>query len=228
MIKLYEVGGTVRDKFMGIPNKDNDFAVECDSFAEMRYYILSHGGSIYQERPQFGTIRGQYPGLGDADFTMCRKDGFYSDGRHPDSVMPGSILDDLARRDFTMNAIAKDLDTGEFIDPYDGRGDIEYGIIKCVGNTADRMNEDALRILRAMRFSITKNMRLHIDILDFLNPMYQPEYLLANVSRERIYEEMRKMFAASTIRSWQMMSRFPHIFMFCFDKMGIYLAPGLV
>ena len=79
-VRVFKVGGAVRDQFLNRPNKDVDFAVEAESYDVMRNYILENGGKIYLETPEFLTIRGRMPDLGDADFVLCRKDGKYSDG----------------------------------------------------------------------------------------------------------------------------------------------------
>lgn len=226
-MKIYEVGGTIRDEILGIPNKDKDYAVEAESYADMYEYILESGGTIWQERLEFGSIRAKMPKLGDADFTICRVDGFYSDGRHPDYIKPGTILDDLARRDFTMNAIARDIETGEIIDPYDGQGDIKRRIIYSVGNAEDRMNEDALRMFRAIRFAITKNMHIDFKIKKFILDIPDFRYLLYNVSQERIYEEMAKMFVHNTHLTWFYMNNFPKLFGWVFDNTNIRLMPTL-
>jgi len=125
MFQKFEVGGCLRDEFKGIPSKDVDFAVEAPSFEAMRDELIEDGFEIFEERPEFFTIRAKVPKgnpLEDrtrvADFVMCRKDGPSSDGRRPDFVEPGTIFDDLARRDFTVNAIARNAITGEIIDPH--------------------------------------------------------------------------------------------------------------
>jgi len=225
-MRIYEVGGTIRDEILGIPNTDKDYAVEANSYQEMVDYVINAGGVIWQERPEFLSIRANLPSVGNADFTLCRKDGFYSDSRHPDSVTVGTIYDDLARRDFTMNAIARDIYTGEIIDPYGGIEDIQYKVIYCVGEVVDRMNEDPLRMLRAIRFSITKNMILDGRIKDFLRNGGN-EFGLASVSTERIYDEMSKMFRHSTMNSWNKMNTYSNIFIYIFDTRGIKLIPSL-
>lgn len=123
-VKFYQVGGSVRDKIMGIKPHDIDFAIGAESFGAMREAILARGGKIFLEMEKFFTIRANLPELGSADFVLTRKDGSYSDGRRPDGVTVGTILDDLARRDFTMNAIAINVETGDILDPFDGTGDI--------------------------------------------------------------------------------------------------------
>lgn len=222
--KFYLVGGAVRDLVMGLPVKDYDYAVECDSYEDMRYAIIERGGKIFVENPEYLTIRaidiyGEITGLPKmaTDFVMCRKDGEYVDGRRPEDVTPGSLYDDLARRDFTVNAMAintldlsyggKDLhvDLENLIDPFDGRHDIACMKLRCVGNPYERLNEDTLRILRALRFHITKGFELsgllHEAILDqsFVEKMW-------NVSIDRVRDELDKCFRHDTIATMNVMS----------------------
>jgi tRNA nucleotidyltransferase (CCA-adding enzyme) len=163
MARFFQVGGSVRDKLLGVKSKDIDYAVECESFDAMREAILAKGGKIFVETPQYFTIRANVPVLGATDYVLCRKDGAYSDGRRPDSVEVGTIFDDLARRDFTVNAIAIDTETGALIDPHGGAQDLTARVLRCVGNPVDRFNEDRLRIFRAARFSLTKGLTVHLD-----------------------------------------------------------------
>ena len=153
MIKYYMVGGAVRDKILGIDPKyikDIDYSVEAPSYEAMKTELLKRGLEMFPIKEDYMTIRGKLNGVA-ADFVLCRKDGHYSDGRRPDTVEIGTLYDDLARRDFTMNAIALDEDDN-IIDPFDGRGDLHRGIIRCVGKATDRMREDSLRLIRAIRF----------------------------------------------------------------------------
>lgn len=206
--KFFQVGGSVRDKILGVKSKDIDYAVECESFDAMREEILKRGGKIFVETPQFLTIRAMMPKpFGAADFVLCRKDSATGDGRRPDFVTPGTILDDLARRDFTVNAMAIDIATGNMIDPHDGIGDCRRGLIRCVGDPLDRFNEDALRILRALRFTVTKDFDIESNtekaILHFSHPCN-----FKNVSTERIREELFKMFAKQSARSFRLLTDF--------------------
>lgn len=221
MVKYFLVGGTVRDKLMGLVPKDLDYAVECSSYEEMRQSILDRGGKLYLEKPEYLTIRAKIPGLGDADFTACRKEGAYSDCRHPDSVEMGTIYEDLSRRDCRCNAIAQD-EQGNYIDPYNGREDIKYRILRCVGSTNERFREDALRILRVMRFCITKDFRMSEEIEE---AMFDSNLikLLWTISQERIREELHKCFAHDTLSTLEMLQTFPLIAPIVFSS--IWLKP---
>lgn len=197
--KFYEVGGAVRDKLMGITPKDVDFAVEAPSFDAMRQAIKDRKGEIFLETPQFFTIRAKVPGLGAADFVLCRKDGAYRDGRHPETVEIGTIQDDLARRDFTMNAIARDVVSNVILDPFNGADDIKAKVIRFVGKAEDRLEEDRLRAFRAVRFAVTKSFYLKPDALKAIQDI--GPLMFHAISTERIREEVTKMFRADTLTS---------------------------
>lgn len=219
-IRFYKVGGAVRDQFLGVKSKDIDFAVEAPSYEAMREHIASHG-KIFLESPEYFTIRAKMVGV-DADFVLCRKDNGYSDGRRPDSVTVGDIYDDLSRRDFTMNAIAVDMKTGEFIDPHNGRADIESRFIRCVGNATSRFIEDSLRILRAIRFSITKDFRMSDDIHAALHNRSIVR-LLENVSEDRIREEVNKCFRHDTYQTLLTFQHYPIVQEFVFENTNMWL-----
>lgn len=226
MIKYYLVGGAVRDKILGLKSKDMDYAVEAESYDAMKADIIARGGEIFLETPQYFTIRAKLPKLGAADFVLCRKDGAYSDGRRPDSVERGTIYDDLARRDFTMNAIAEDADTGEVIDPHNGRFDIENKLISCVGSAEVRFEEDALRMLRAIRFAITKDFQIDWNIYSILK---EAEFAnkLKNVSVERIREELIKCFKHNTPATLIMLRTFHNIEYVIFNNPKLILIPTI-
>lgn len=225
--KLYLTGGSCRDKFLGIENpKDLDFAVECvDGYAGMRAEILKLGGTIYLERPEFFAIRANIPGIGPSDFTLCRKESFYSDGRHPDSVEPGTILDDLSRRDATINAIAQNWVTKEIIDPWHGIRDIEYKFIRAVGDPNDRLSEDPLRGYRYLRFSITKQFSIEWNLNKALQDL--PIIKLSSVKPERVREELFKMFEFNTPLSLLLVPAYDVWFRYAFQNCGIKLIPTL-
>jgi len=219
---FYLVGGAVRDSLLGIQSKDLDYSVEAQSFDHMREAILERGGKIYLETPQHFTIRGKVPGLGDSDFVLCRKDGAYSDGRRPDSVEQGTLMDDLARRDFTVNAMARAED-GSLIDPFCGELHLKTKLLFCVGDTDKRMSEDALRMMRAIRFAITKGFSFSGALSRFLRDESNAK-LLDNVSIERIREELKKCFDCNTRMTIEMLMLFPAIFHHIFSR-NIKLSP---
>lgn len=200
-MKIYEVGGSIRDELLGLKPKDRDYAVECSSWEELVSWVAETHSKIFLTKPEFATIRAQKADGVVYDYVMCRKDGVYSDSRHPDTVEPGTIEEDLARRDFTCNAIARE-ENGKLIDPFNGFKDCLSHKLKCVGykanyyNTQDRMTEDALRTFRALRFGITKKLWME-DSLCFFIQQVQPEFF-QSISKERIFEETKKMFEADT------------------------------
>ena len=222
-IKIFLVGGAVRDTFIGVPNKDKDFVMVAPSFDAMREAIVGMGGKIFLETPKFFTIRANVPKLGSADFVLARKDSATSDGRRPDSVSVGTILDDLARRDFAMNAIAIDTeDELNIIDPFNGLADIKDGLIRAVGNPRIRFEEDALRMFRAVRFAITKNFRLHTETASAIGRFTPMQF--AGVSTERVREELLKMFQADSFRAIKMLHDFP-VLWDVVQQRGIWFRP---
>lgn len=230
--KFYLVGGAVRDSLLGLQSKDNDFCVEAESFEAMEQAIRNRGGEIFVSHPHFLTARGKVPGLGAADFVLARKDGTYAiDGRRPDFVEIGTLADDLARRDFTVNAMAQTED-GVLIDPYNGQKDLKDRILRCVGNTDDRMREDALRMLRAIRFCVTKGFSLSAPLTSFLGGRCSFKNrecnadLLDNISAERIMEELKKCFAHDTRKTLNMLNNFWQIREACFRR-NLKLVPTI-
>lgn len=225
MIKYYTVGGAVRDELLGIKSKDIDFAVEAESYDAMKEDILARGYTIFQERPEFFAIRARHPEYGGVDFTLCRKEGFYSDSRHPDDVQVGTILDDLARRDFTVNAIAKGED-GILIDPYHGTEDLALKVLVCVGNTYDRLSEDPLRILRAVRFHLVRGFEFDEE-LEISLGNYSLLEKLRTISLERIYEELVKCYQHDTYGTMWFLREHAYLESIIFDEMGMALMPRI-
>lgn len=223
--KFYLVGGAVRDELLGIKAKDLDFAVEAESYSAMKQAVLERGGKIFLETPEFFTIRANVPKLGVADYVLCRKDRGSADGRHPDTVEVGNLLDDLSRRDFTINAMALD-ERGFLIDPFDGVQDLKDHVLRTVGLAEERFNEDYLRILRAVRFAVTKKMTLHDDIIECFDDITMVMNI-NKVSVERIREELGKAFAFDTYRTMTMFRDFPYL-NYVFEAFpGFWLKPTL-
>lgn len=212
-IEMFPVGGCVRDEIMGKHSKDVDVAVVAPSFAAMVLFLMDQGFTIWQTRDEFVTVRAGVPKghpfreiAKDADFVLCRKDGPSSDGRRPDRVEAGTLMDDLARRDFTCNAIAKHPMTGEFIDPFDGISDIRFRTLRFVGDPATRINEDGLRVVRGFRFMVTKGFTPTTDTWNALNSAHAAE-MLGCVSTERIRDELERMLAHDTIASLNLFAK---------------------
>lgn len=238
-MKMYLVGGIVRDTLMGLKPKDHDFTVvlpDCnrsncspdlcqyDPFAEMRRNLEARGIEIFVETPEFLTIRGrfskedkEYPGIA-GDFVLARKDSLTSDGRRPDYVEPGTLLDDLSRRDFTVNAMAmsKDWTMEPFgthmdtylIDPFGGQEDLKTMTLRFVGDPMTRIREDALRVMRALRFMVTKGFGLDWEAHTAIHNPESAE-LLGKISEERRADELSKMFRFSTLRSLDLLETLP-------------------
>jgi tRNA nucleotidyltransferase (CCA-adding enzyme) len=131
--------------------------------------------------------------MGAVDFACARCDGRYTDGRHPDATSIASdIVQDLARRDFTCNALARNLETGEIIDPFRGQWAIDERLLRAVGSARARFDEDKLRAFRAVRFAVTKNFRIDGEIWEAINALTLNAF--EHVSTERIREELVKAF----------------------------------
>lgn len=226
-IRMFRVGGCVRDGLMGIPTKDIDFAVEAPSFEAMAEAVLARCTKVFTDNDgkfvgqDFFTIRGIDPELGAVDFTLCRSDGPSSDGRHPDFVLIGDIWDDLERRDFTVNALAMD-DSGNILDPHGGQEDLNRRLLRFVGVPQDRLQEDALRAFRALRFAITKGFSMTEDTILALDEMQRDDF--DAVSTDRIRDEMHKMFATDTPATLSLFLHFQTMLEVAFAR-NIWLRP---
>ena len=186
----YVVGGCVRDSIMGRTPHDWDI---CTSATPDQMLKIFKGYKIIETGLKHGTItividNEQY------ECTTYRIDGEYSDNRRPDYVVfTNKLFDDLKRRDFTINAMAYN-DTEGLIDLFDGVLDISRKIIRCVGSPEERFDEDALRIMRAIRFAA----QLDFDIdLDTNFAMTHLCHNLKNISSERINNELCKIMTAN-------------------------------
>jgi len=203
-IKIFEVGGSIRDEMLGIDNPpDRDFCAEAPSWEVLLAWCKTNMDKVFLVTPEFFTVRGII-GKDAIDIVMCRIDGTSSDGRHPDLVKAGTLMDDLARRDFTVNAMAREVDPktlrpiGEIIDPHSGQEDLKNNTLRCVGITQQRLQEDGLRLLRAARFIVTKGFLPDEDLKHVLETSTWWSWLEETVSTERIREELHKMFVHDT------------------------------
>ncbi|SHM52829.1 CCA tRNA nucleotidyltransferase [Ruminococcus flavefaciens] len=184
--EAYMVGGCVRDGIMGRECHDIDIttnALPQQMLEVFRDYRVIPTGIKH------GTVTVLCGGV-PFEITTYRIDGEYTDHRRPDKVeFTSDITADLARRDFTVNAIAMDKN-GSIIDPFGGKNDIEAGIIRCVGEPEKRFTEDALRIMRAVRFSSQLGFEIDENTAAAVHRMKDD---LKKISRERIREELDKL-----------------------------------
>jgi len=224
-MQTYLVGGAVRDEIMGVKPKDLDYTVVFDNddldgvedpFVFMTEWFENLGYKIFVKTPEHFTIRAQTPNRKEtADFVLARKEGPYADGRRPDFVEVGTLMDDLSRRDFSFNAIAKD-DEGNLIDPFGGIGDIENKLIRAVGDPMKRLTEDALRAVRAYRFAVTKGFGIDMALEDAMESPEVLDAIVNKISDERIQVELSKAFRYDTLRAGKLFTTFPNLARACF------------
>jgi tRNA nucleotidyltransferase (CCA-adding enzyme) len=182
------VGGCVRDMLLGLEPKDWDIATN----AKPPELLALFPDSVYENT--FGTVgvktESADPRVKVVEITSYRVEGKYSDKRHPDDIsFAETIEEDLSRRDFTVNAMAMTLD-GDIIDPFEGQKDLKAHMLRTVGKPEERFSEDALRLMRAVRFAV------ELDFEIELNTRRAAEILsreLENIAKERVRDELVKM-----------------------------------
>ena len=181
--EAYLVGGCVRDILRGVPPHDWDI---CTSARPEETAACFAGHRILETGLKHGTVTVLTDGV-PYEITTYRTEGPYSDGRRPDHVrFVSSLEQDLARRDFTMNAIALGTD-GALRDPFEGADDIKAGLIRCVGEPAQRFQEDGLRLMRALRFSAVLGYRIGEQTAQAI---HRCRAMLDKVAAERIHVEL--------------------------------------
>ena len=181
--EAYAVGGCVRDKCLG--KEPHDWDITTSALPEEVKALFRR---TLDTGLKHGTVTILLSGTG-YEVTTYRVDGKYSDGRHPDEVIfTRSLEEDLKRRDFTINAMACGAD-GKIVDLFGGREDLSRGIIRCVGDPDLRFSEDALRLLRAVRFSAQLGFTVEKETFSAFR---RHREALGFVSRERVFEELNK------------------------------------
>ncbi len=182
---LYLVGGAVRDYILGNQNHDYDFTTDAMPLEIKRMFRKTIDTGI-----KHGTVTVLFKGES-YEITTFRADGEYHDGRHPESVkFIRNIEEDLKRRDFTINALAVNLNNGEIIDNHNGLEDLKNRRIRAIGNAEERFNEDGLRLMRACRFAS----KLDFDIEDSTKMAMSKLYRnIEAVSKERVKEELFRL-----------------------------------
>lgn len=182
--EIYEVGGMVRDSILGRPSNDIDLCT--DAVPEETIRLLKPFGSVYTIGRKFGTVGVLLADETKVEVTTYRTETYSKDSRKPETVFEKSLIKDLCRRDFTINAIARDIKTGELIDPRNGKRDIGNKIIRCTQHRDTTFSDDPLRMMRAVRFEA------QLPGFSFVEKIDNPERLEI-VSMERIREELDKI-----------------------------------
>lgn len=182
--ETYLVGGCVRDTSMGISPKDWDIATKATAEDVMRIFKKTIPVGV-----QFGVV---IVLLNNFEFEVAtfRKDGDYSDGRRPDAVVFSEAKEDVKRRDFTINGLLFDTEKEKIIDFCDGIKDIKNKIIRTIGDPNARFNEDKLRMLRAIRFSVRLDFKIEKNTFDAICNLSDK---INEVSPERINDELSKI-----------------------------------
>jgi tRNA nucleotidyltransferase/poly(A) polymerase len=241
MFKFYEVGGKVRDEILEIESKDVDYVAvpgedllkDVNSahsmFNILEGYLKEEGFEIFLVTSDCFTIRAKFPQghkySGVADFVMSRKEIGYIPGTRTPLVVPGTLYDDLERRDFTLNALAKD-DDGNIIDYFGGLEHLRKGYLKTPIDCKITFDDDPLRILRAIRFCITKGFFIS-PYMDGVMQDYDYETKMPVVSVERIREELYKCFKHDTIKTLKTLHEFPALRNYIFKENILWLKPTL-
>jgi poly(A) polymerase len=237
MPKIFEVGGKVRDELLGLKSKDADFAfvltpeeaagqsIEA-AFDFMRDWMMEMGFQIFLSTPDCLTIRAKFFSSKEtADFVLAKRDFSYNmPGNRQLIVQPGSLEDDLRRRDFTVNAIAK-AENGELIDLFEGQKDLADKVLRTPLEPIVTLSDDPLRALRAVRFSVKLGFRMAPDLRDALHNPVLPE-LMAVVSTDRIREELAKAMKVDTWGTLKVLQSLPEALVRDWlERPGMWLMP---
>ena len=241
LFTFYEVGGKVRDELLGLKSKDVDYvAVPSDElindissahtmFGILEEFLTKEKFEIFLVTPDCFTIRAKFPQghvyEGVADFVMSRKELGYIPGTRTPLVKPGTLYDDLERRDFTLNALAKDAD-GNIIDFFGGMDDLKHGMLRTPLDCKVTFDDDPLRILRAIRFSITKKFSMSRKIIEEIY-IYDYDSKMSVVSTERIREELLKCFKHDTVKTLDTLEEFHRLKNYIFKNNILWLKPTL-
>ena len=217
--EAFVVGGAVRDHVRGA-DTGTDWDITTSALPEETETVFS-GYRVIETGMKHGTVTVLLDGE-PLEITTYRVDGGYSDHRHPDEVrFTRSLREDLRRRDFTMNAMAYSPRTG-VVDPFGGQADLAAGVVRCVGEPDRRFQEDALRILRALRFASALGMGIHPDTA---RAARDNRGLLTSVAAERVRVELTKLLCGADAE--RVLLEFPDILsvplpeigaMVCFDQ----------
>lgn len=235
-MKIFEVGGCVRDELLGLESKDIDFTVVLDDTSlsvdegwdKMLKWLRSEGFELFLETKDCFTVRGKFPkghkneGLV-GDFVMSRKEVGVIPGTRKPILELGTLEDDLMRRDFTVNSLCKDED-GKIIDLFEGVYDLRTKVLRTPLDPMITLLDDPLRMLRGLRFSITKGFIIDSKLWNSMLDSRVLDKLKEVVSHERMREEITKMMKHDTIKSLELLSKIPGLMEIVFSN-GMWLMP---
>ena len=224
--ELYLVGGVVRRALLLGPEtdaateahpdrQDADAATDAHP-ARIKALLRPHAENLWTVGERFGTIAARV-GEYEVQITTYRTDRYTQGSRHPEVRFGDNLEEDLARRDFTINAVAAAALTGEIVDPFEGRKDLELGVIRAVGDPLERMRDDPLRMLRAVRFETTlsKTEKPFAMTPDLEEAIRNNDGWLKSISAERKREEFEKILlsenAASGLRTLVRLGLMPYV-----------------
>ena len=209
--EAYLVGGCVRDLLRGVEPHDWDICTSARPEETERCFA---GQRIIETGLKHGTVTVLVDGE-PYEITTYRTEGPYSDNRRPDYVrFVPDLTEDLARRDFTMNAIAMDLDGG-LRDPFGGAGDIKARLIRCVGEPDRRFQEDGLRVMRALRFAAVFGYEIEERTA---RAVHENRAMLDRVAAERINVELRKLLVGQSVGA--ILRQYPDVFCQFWPQLG--------
>ncbi|MGH2352070.1 MAG: CCA tRNA nucleotidyltransferase [Chloroflexota bacterium] len=202
--QLYLVGGSVRDTLLGRPVHDLDLTTDAPPDEIKRLARRVRPDAVYDVGAKFGTIglvfrspageaAAAEPAEDRIEITTFRSEQYLDGSRKPEVSFGTSLDEDLARRDFTMNAIAQHLSTGALHDPYGGAADVDRKVIRAVGDPLERFREDPLRLLRAVRFAAQLGFRIDPETSEAIRASAPA---LERISRERIQEELSRILVS--------------------------------
>jgi tRNA nucleotidyltransferase/poly(A) polymerase len=221
----------VRDELLGLIPKDIDYLcvpndLFDDQFDKLVQYITSTGSLIYYTNKQCLTIRAKIDSIV-ADYVLPRCDVYYNSGSRIPFVRNGSLEEDLQRRDFTINCIAKEVSTGKLIDLFDGSNHIKNRLLVTPKDPLVTFTDDPLRVIRGIRFIVTLGFRFSTEVEKYVEDDKVLISLKTKVSVDRIRKELDKMFKANTIHTLQVLISYPKLCKIIFDEMGLWLSPTL-
>jgi len=236
MPQIFKVGGCVRDRLLEVDSKDIDFTFVLDNldrtveegFQLMTDWLNHYEFTIFLSTPECFTIRAKFP-KGDkneglvADFVLARKEVGYVEGTRRPILELGTLEDDLIRRDFTLNAMAED-ENGNLIDLFGGQEHLRRGLLKTPLDCKVTFDDDPLRIIRAIRFCITKGFWMG-PYMDGIIQDYDYKNKMSVVSIERIREELLKCFKHDTLKTLKTLHEYPALRNYIFESNILWLKP---